>query len=411
MLTLLLLSAWLPGAAAAAVSSPTTHTLSAQAHITHARSAYQQGLLAESIAAYERALALAPNNPTVRAELAHAYAQLGDSAAAAREYATAATADTLSPEDKARLSTYSSILTQSIKGGPRTYRANLQVGLGASSNINGATTNSYMVLPALAALGPARLSGGATAQGSLFTELSANLAVRQPLSPAWALFAGANAQHSHTFASSAYHQTTLNAEAGLQHLTPTGRRLSLGASARQFWYGGDSYSHTAALTTSWVQPLTLSHALGSYASVAHTSYPSLSSQNATRLTLGTQLESQLTRTLALQSGVYGGEDSAKASLHSHTFLGALLGTEYFPTPHLALTAEARYELRDYNGTNPLYLSPRFDRQVDLSLGLAYALTPHLSLRPSLGYRHTYSNQGLTNSTRWQSLIALRYTWS
>ncbi len=387
-------------------SQPPLHTT--QTDTAHGLQALDEGLTTEAIAAFERVLAVDPNNMAVRTELARAYALLGDNAAAARELQTVTTSPHTPSHIKDNLSTYTSILTQSLRGGPRTYRATAQLGVGTDSNINTATNSSYMVLPALAALGPAKLDDSAQAQSSLYSEASANLTVRQPLSPAWAVYAGADASHKQAFTSSSFNQSTLSAETGVQNTSPEGRRLTLGLSARQFWYGNESYSQTYAVTGNWFQPLGVHTALSTYASAAQSHYPDLSAQDADRLTFGTTLHAYYGNLTGF-AGVYGGDESAESDLNSHTFLGTTLGAEYLLTPTFSTFTEARYELRDYEGFNPTFLTTRSDHQLDLSFGLAYALSNHFSLRPSIGYRIANSNIPMADYTRWQSLVALRYT--
>ncbi len=383
------------------LSNPRTNT-------AHGLKALDEGLTTEAIAAFERVLAVEPDNMAVRTELARAYALLGDNVAAARELQTVTTSPHTPSSIKDNLNSYTSLLTQSLRGGPRTYRATAQIGIGADSNINTATNSSYMVLPALAALGPAKLDDTAQAKSSLFTETSVNLTVRQPLSPAWAVYAGADASHKQAFTSDSFNQSTLSAETGIQHSSPEGRRLTLGLSARQFWYGNESYSQTYAVTGNWFQPLGIHTALSTYASAAQTHYPDLSAQDADRLTFGSTLHAYYGK-LSAYAGLYGGTESAKAALNSHDFLGTTLGAEYLLLPTLSTYTEARYEARDYEGYNPTFLTTREDRQLDLSIGLSYALSSHFSLRPSIGYRSASSNIPMADYTRWQTLIALRYT--
>ncbi|TKW60440.1 MAG: DUF560 domain-containing protein [Blastochloris viridis] len=392
------------------IENTTTHTdlSNPRTNTAHGLKALDEGLTTEAIAAFERVLAVEPNNMAVRTELARAYALLGDNAAAARELETVATSPQTPAGIKDNLHSYTSLLTQSLRGGPRTYRATAQIGLGADSNINTATNSSYMVLPALAALGPAKLDDSAQTKSSLYSEASANLTVRQPLSPAWAVYAGADASHKQAFVSNDFNQSTLSAETGVQHTSPEGRRLTLGLSARQFWYGNESYSQTYAVTGNWFQPLGVHTALSTYASAAHSQYPDLPAQDADRLTLGSTLHAYYGN-LSAYAGLYGGTESAEADINSQNFLGTTLGAEYLLFPTLSTYTEARYEHRDYEGYNPTFLTTRDDNQLDLSLGMAYALSSHFSLRPSIGYRYANSNIPMADYTRWQTIIALRYT--
>ncbi|RYD42236.1 MAG: DUF560 domain-containing protein, partial [Verrucomicrobiaceae bacterium] len=367
----------------------------------------------EAITAFERVLALQPDNLPVRTELARAYAQLGDPAAAKRELDLVTTNPATPANVKHNLSSYASVLEESLRGGPRTFHTTITAGTGYDTNINTATASSYLVVPALSALGPARIEDGTRAQSSGFTQLTATGTVRQPLSPATALFASLSADAKTPFETSDYAHTTLTAEAGTQFFRPEGDIFTLGASAQQFWFGGDDYSTTYALNGSWHNPLSASTSLTPYLSVSHINYET-GLPDAHRIILGSSLTHRLPTSMptTLIAGLYGGHEESEgtAADHlSHNIYGGQFGIEIFPTDNLALFTEARLEHRAYSAPYPLFFTERSDTQLDLSTGLTYALTKGLSLRPSISYRHASSNVGFFNYSRWLTQLNLRYT--
>lgn len=375
--------------------------------------ALDSGAPAEAITAFERVLALQPDNLPVRTELARAYAQLGDPAAAKRELDIVTSNPATPPEVKHNISNYASVLEETLRGGPRTWHATATVGVGTDSNINTATANSYLVVPALSALGPARIEDGARAKSSAFTQLAATGTVRQPLSPATALFASLSVDNKTPLETSDYTNTTLTAEAGAQFFQPEGDIITLGASAQQFWFGGDDYSTTYALNGSWHNPLNANTSVTPYLSVSQIDYEN-GLPTAHRIILGSSLTHRLQTSVptSLIAGLYGGHEESEGSTAdhlSHHLYGTQLGIEIFPTTNLAFFTEARLEHRHYTAPYPLFFTERSDTQLDLTTGLTYALTKGLSLRPTVSYRHASSNVGFFNYSRWLSQINLRYT--
>ena len=375
--------------------------------------ALDNGAPAEAITAFERVLALDPSNAPVRTELARAYAQLGDSATAKRELDLVRENPATPTSIRTNLSNYTDTLDEALSGGPRKITATINATTGYDSNINTATTSSYLVVPALAALGPARIAGGAQGESSAYTEAGATLTAVQPITLSRSLFASISANTKTPFESSDYQQTSLSGEAGIQLLTPDNGKFTFGLSAQKFWFGGEEYNDTLAATGSWQLPLNATGNLTTYATVSHINYEDNSAQNANRAIVGTSLDNRWRTAWSPYAfaGVYGGtehtEDDA-TDYFSHNILGLQTGFELFPTNNMSIFADARFEVRGYAADYPLFMKARQDNQLDLSTGVTYALTPALALRPTLSYRNADSNIGFYNYQRWLASLNLRY---
>lgn len=336
----------------------------------------------------------------------------GDTAAARREIARVQSHASTPAPVRENLSNYASVLDETLRGGPRTLNAELTAGTGFDSNINNATTSSYLIVPALSALGPARVEDGAKAESSLYAETGGTLTVRQPVTPGLTVFASLGANHKATEASG-NDQTTLQAETGIQLLTPDHGRLTLGTSAQQFWFSGEDYTRTLGLSTNWQYPLTASSNLTTYASANHIEYLSNSAQTANRFVIGTTLDNrwQTALTPYAFAGAYAGIEETEdntADYFSHSLAGIQAGLEIFPLPELSLFTDARLEVRSYKADYPLFLNERHDRQLDISTGATYSLTPNWALRPAISYRYADSTIGFYNYTRWLTNLTLRY---
>ena len=110
------------------------------------------------------------------------------------------------------------------------------------------------------------------------------------------------------------------------------------------------------------------------------------------------------------ANVSGG--SERPQLAAGRYLGfdfgsASVGFEVSVAGRLAATGSASLEFRGYRDADPLFLSNRRDWQDDSSLGLRYALTSKLSVRPRVGYTRNDSNFALYDYDRVTGSLALR----
>ncbi|PZP39911.1 MAG: hypothetical protein DI585_02575 [Pseudomonas fluorescens] len=375
--------------------------------------ALDSGATAEAIAALERVLAVQPSNLPVRTELARAYEKIGDVAAANRELQTVAQHPETPADVRKNLSRYASVLDETLGGGPTVIKATITATTGYDSNINTATNSSYITVPALASLGPARIDGGSQAQDSFYAEAGANLFMRKPITMSKAVFANVGVNQKTPFETSDYEQTVLTAEGGMQFTSPEHGRTNVSLGAQQFWFGGDDYSRTLSANINWLKPLDATSNLTVYGTLGHIDYAQNSDNNAVRGIAGITLDNRWNTALSpyVFGGVYGGmEDASKTDYMSYMLAGAMAGIEVFPWEATSVFADLRYELRDYDGEYPLFMAARKDEQWDVTLGMNHALTPNLMLRPTFAYRRTTSNIGFYDYSRWLANIGVRYVF-
>ena len=74
---------------------------------------------------------------------------------------------------------------------------------------------------------------------------------------------------------------------------------------------------------------------------------------------------------------------------------------------LAVTGSAAIEYRGYRDIDPLFLGKRSEWQADAALGVRYALTDRLSVRPRITYTRNDSNFALYSYDRFTASVSLR----
>ena len=136
----------------------------------------------EAILAFQRVLAVQPDNAEARAEIARTYARMGDVESARAQFDTVLADPSIPDPVRQRFSRIVRDLDKIRGGGEPNVSGFVEASGGYDSNINVATSLNSITLPLLAFLGPATLSGNARSQDSGFFGASGGLSLRAPLS-------------------------------------------------------------------------------------------------------------------------------------------------------------------------------------------------------------------------------------
>lgn len=376
--------------------------------------ALESGRYAEAVLAYERVLAVQPDNYRARAQLGLAYAQLGDLEAGRRELAQIEDAP-LSADERAGVSNFLTLLNTRLQGGERRTGGFVEVGGGYDSNVNGATQDTTLLIPALAVLGPATLSGGATAQESGFIQAAGNLYFENPLSRARSVFASATGRVLEQLDEDDFSQYRLNLDGGMVFNTPRGAQGTVAAQFEQYWLGGDSYRQTYGAFGQWRAPLRGRYDMSVQVSYGYLSYDSNLAGDAHRGTAGVIVTRRAVAPsqTAVFAGLYLGGEEATDRVYeysSHGFAGLRAGAETQLSSRMGGFVELNYEYREYDADYPLFFRNRIDNSYNAQAGLVVGLTPSLSLRPTVRFTEQVSNIGLFDYDRWSAAVNLRHSF-
>lgn len=386
--------------------------------------ALDSGRTAEAIAAFERVLAVEPDNHAIRTELARAYDRVGDKVAARREVSAVASSPAVPRAVRANLSNYVSALDDDMTGGPITLNGYIHTSAGYDSNVNTATDSSYLLVPALSFLGPARLDSGLNAEEDWFGEVENGNILRVPYAPGSQFFLSNRVNRRQMKDASTFNQMSAGGELGWQSESIDYGVLSVGLSGQGIWFGDDVYSVSGGVYGAWRKPLDEVSAFTLYGNYGHTKYAEQPDKDANRVVVGATYQRALPgrwQPTAFVGG-YGGFDetvNGNADYWSHKVAGITSGIEAYPRETTSVFAEANYEIRDYSDDYPLFMRARFDRQADVAVGVNQALFGKtsdkwwggsISVRPKVAWRNTESNVGLYDYSRWVGEVQLRYSY-
>ena len=366
--------------------------------------AIDSGHLAEAILALQRTLAIEPDHAQARAEIARAYAMAGDVNTARHEFSLVAGDPTIPDPVRQRFNGLVRGLDKVNKPG-LSVSGYVEAGAGYDSNINAATSASQLVIPLLAALGPATLSGNAQRQGDGFGLAEGGISVEYGLDRQSRLFASVFGSGHVNFRQRAFDQALGVATIGYAYTTLSHDVFSLSAQSQRFWIDGSSYRAANGGIAQFTHVLGAERAIAVSGQVFDIRYQTDPLRNAKRYSGAVTYTDG-----GYSANVSGGTEQANAAASkylSNGFVNGRLAAERPVAKSTTLFASLAIEHRQYNAPDPLFLVKRRDTQFDASAGLRYRLSRQFILSPQLGYTHNASNIALNRYDRVTSSLSLR----
>ena len=360
----------------------------------------------QAVFALERVLAIEPNNVQARAEIARAYFVLGERENARREFKTVSESREVPEAARATVDKYLTLLT------PRqTFLSGfLEASVGYDSNVNSATDESFIAIPALGgALGQLNPLGTQVPAG--FAGVAGGVSLSHALNQEWWLLGNASYAGQFNFEHTQFNTGTLDASLGARWNRGPNALVGL-LQGQSFNVDNSQYRRSFGGTAQWLHNLSARQQVTVYGQYANLHYPDQSPRNADRaiggLAYSQAFEGQYLP-VAFVSGYAGNEqtDSATYSYLGFKPAGLRLGGQLTLHPTVVGFGSFGYEYRSYNGTEPLFLTTRHDNQYDVTVGLNYFFAPKWSVRPQVGYTRVLSNIELNSYDRTVASVAVR----
>jgi len=359
----------------------------------------------EAIAAFQRVIAVQPDNSRARAEIARVYAMAGDIDSARAAFDTVQNDPTVPDPVRARIGKLVRDYDRQIAGGGSSLTGFAEAEVGYDSNVNTATGLTSITLPVFAFLGPASLNGAATRMDDGFYQLQGGLSGATGISRQDRVYASVLANWRDNFKSSLFDQASVTGTAGISHTIVGGSVASLSGQVQRFWLGHDGFRTAYGAIGRLTVPRAEGTALSFQGQYFRYDYDGDPTRNAERITASVDYSGK--RWFA---GLGGGRERTIRATARHLgywFAAAQVGTELPLNDRLAVLAGASAEHRDYRDNDPLFLRDRRDTQVDASLALRYIVGRGASLRPRLTYTRNFSDIALYDFSRVTASLALR----
>ncbi len=359
----------------------------------------------QAVFALERVLAVNPNYQQARAEIARAYVELGERENAKREFRNVLASN---PPDAVK-QTIDRLLGALIANGRR-LSAYFELGVGTDSNVNSATGNGQVAIPALGGA-VVNLGAGGTSVGDNFTSLSGGVNLLQPVSEEWALVAGAAVNGKLNSTQKQFDTNSIDGNLGARWASGK-EAISAGVQVQSFGVDNTRFRDTTGFVAQWQHYYSDTRSITAFTQISDLRYPSQAIRNSRRGIYGLAFAEGLggPNNAVVFGSIYAGEEkeTAEGVRHlGHKPVGARIGGQLDITAKTVLFASLSAEQRRYGGQEPLFLTQRADDQFDLRAGVNYGFAQGWTLSPQISYTDNKSNIATSKFTRSMASVLLR----
>ncbi len=356
--------------------------------------------------AFERVLALEPNNPEARLHLARAYVALNDRDSAQHEFEALLAAN---PTQSIRETIGQYLAALQAAQTPKRLQLSgyLETSGGFDSNVTGSTAEQIVSIP----IDPQQiqLPDSAVRQSSPFVTLDGGGTAIYTLAPDLAAYAGVDFLNR------------LNSEVDdLSYFYAAGRlglwkqfgRAALrgGLTASHFMLDGEAFRQSAGADLEYRH--TFAERLQGSLAGAFTAFrhdpDEARGEDYDLMSVGasiSRLFGAAGQHLASLSFDYGHENDLHARADGERdYYGARLSGQYQLSPRVNVYAAVGVQQADYDVRSDIFLVTREESQWNSAAGLNFAITPTFTVRPGITWLDQSSNIPLYDYTRWTAAI-------
>lgn len=361
---------------------------------------YRRGLAAldagdtrQAIAIFDRLLSQQPDHLPARAELGRAYAEAGNPTAARRELEQVAQDDSVPEAVREAIRRYVTALGAPAAAPGTRLGGRVSLSIGYDTNVNNATDEARILIPAFSGLGLATLSADAREQDDGFTRLAGRLSAARQLASGNRLQADLTGDFRKFFEQDSFDQGTLGLNLGYEYASTAHGRFGLTAQLQRFWVDDDAFRDAVGALGSWSHR-SGGNDLAAYLQYLRLDFPDDAPRDADRGTVGFTLGRALDARHYGFAGLYVGVEATTRSRFDHLsqdFFGLRAGVERRHTDRLTLYANLAWERALYEEAEPLFLVRRDTRRTDLHAGARYRLREDLRVFAQAGHTRADSN--------------------
>lgn len=362
--------------------------------------ALEVGKNTNAVFALERVLAVDPNHVRARAEIARAYAALGETKTAKQEFETVKRQG-VPPEVAVTIDRLLSAIDRVEDEGRTVIRGYVEGTIGYDTNANSATDSRNIAVPlfggAIFTLSPAGVR-----RSDSFTAVGAGASLRMPLNKEWALTASVAGNKRMNSDLDIFDTGSTDAHIGV--VRTYGKDVfSVALQHNQFWVDNDRYRQALGFTAQWQHNYDARNQSSLYIQYSDLDYQSQEARNANRFVIGANFAHALPGfKTVFYGGAYLADEAAKKDAFQHlghTAVGLRGGVQHEFHRDAKLFANLAYENRHYGNTDPFFLKTRQDGQWNLGVGVAWTPAKNWLVTPQFQYTRNNSNIALNDYKR------------
>lgn len=362
--------------------------------------------------AFERVLAVDPNFAGARIDMGRAYFQLGDYTRAKQEFETVLTQNPPSAA-RATINKYLAAIEQRENAKKTRGSAYVEAFLGYDSNINFATSQSQIAVPALGNLIFTLNPTGVEASDS-YRGIALGGEVSHQITPELGLYAGADVRDRTNATRDGFDSTSLDLRAGLA-MGQGANVFRVGALGGTYALDGQSNRETSGVNAEWrhlVDPANQLSLFGQYARYRFAS--AISVNNFDQSTYGANWLHVVKDGKGLVSAsLFAGDERAPLRADGgKRFSGLRLGGQLQLNAKTEFFAGLGAQFGEYDKANAAFSTPsapltRDDKQYDANLGINWHYDKAWTVRPQIAYMRNDSNIVIYKFDRTDFSVTLR----
>lgn len=373
--------------------------------------------------AFERVLAVNPDNAAARLDMARAYYQLGDFQRARTEFA-AVLQQNPSGAARANIEKYLEQIDAQQEGKTTRFSAYVEGGVGHDTNVNVSTSQPQVFVDFLGGTFP--LSASNVKMSDNYYALTAGGEVNHELSHDWSLFAAGDVRKRGNAAHSEFDTVNTDVRAGAM-FEAKDDRFRLSVLRGRYDLGGDHNSDATGFKGEWWHVYSPANQLNAFAQSVKYRYVDdiMKPNDFDQLAFGLGwLHVVADGKSSLSGGVHYGSErdvspvitvpgigiinpSGGRNDGASRFKGLRVGGQMASSERTTLFAAAGLQKGDYDKTNYLFLRERKDRLYDLKLGANWRWDRLWTLRPQLNYSRNNSNIEIYSYDRTDISLVIR----
>jgi len=362
--------------------------------------------------ALERVLAVDPNFAGARIDMGRAYFALGDFTRAKTEFETVLTQNP-PPAAKVTIDNYLAAIEKQASAKKTKATGYFEASVGHDTNVNYATSQSQIGVPALGNLIFTLNSTNVKAPDD-YLGFALGGEVSHQVNPTLGLYAGADVRNRTNSTQDRFDSTSLDARAGVA-LGQGANVVRLGVLAGKFELDGRTNRDTDGVNAEWrhlINPANQLSAFGQYA--RYRFEPTISVNNFNQSTIGANWLHVVNDGKGLVSAsLFTGEERAPERADGgKRFNGLRLGGQVQLNEKTELFAGLGAQFSKYDVANAAFSSPtesltRDDKQYDANLGINWHYDKLWTVRPQISYIRNNSNIVIYQFDRTDVSITIR----
>ena len=366
-----------------------------------------------AVFALERAVAVQPDNAQYRAELARAFFELREDETAKSEFESVAKLDV--PEEvQATIRGYLEAIDSRFASlQPLQWALYAETGGGYDSNVNAATDRANVAIPSL---GNANflLSADGQEQDAVFLTGRFGGRIGYQMTKNLALLGGVNLAKRFNVAEN-FATGTADINLGLRY--QAGRNIwGLNAMGQRYEVDNDLFRSVKGLNAQWIYTIDGRNDVSLFGQLAAIDYyPEANALRDTNLRLlgvgwSHAFTGEGSPTMYL-SGYMATEDERNTLAYlGRDYYGVRAGGGYDIRSDLQAFVSATFQISDYGGTEPLFLTSRDDDFLEVSAGVRYRPLKGWTVTPQVRYSRNSSNIPVNDYDRISAWAVVRFDY-